>query len=318
MHKEKLSAKITHMLRECIGKLLSAVLLLLIVSLIVYCIVSILPGERSHIIFGDSVGEESYALINSDVPSYVQWLGRVLRLDFGVSSFASQSVSSLIAQRIPLSLTLAFFSLVFAFVFSFFITGMAVKRKKKSAVLIYETVSLVSLSLPSFVISLLLILLFSVKLGLLPSGGFVHFSQNPAAFFTSLILPSLSLGFMHSGLFMRLMKSSLEREMQLSYITLAKAKGLRESAVVIIHAGVNVLNEILTLGFQSFISLFTSGAAVEYIFSLPGIGALTVSAIGRRDINTVTALVLIGAALSIAASTAADIITFSRTRKALG
>ena len=179
MHKEKLSAKITHMLRECIGKLLSAVLLLLIVSLIVYCIVSILPGERSHIIFGDGVGEESYALINSDVPSYVQWLGRVLRLDFGVSSFASQSVASLIAQRIPLSLTLAFFSLVFAFVFSFFITGMAVIRKKKSAVLIYETVSLVSLSLPSFVISLLLILLFSVKLGLLPSGGFVHFSQNP-------------------------------------------------------------------------------------------------------------------------------------------
>ena len=114
------------------------------------------------------------------------------------------------------------------------------------------------------------------------------------------------------------MKSSLEREMQLSYITLAKAKGLRESAVVMIHAGVNVLNEVLTLGFQSFISLFTSGAAVEYIFSLPGIGALTVSAIGRRDINTVTALVLIGAALSIAASTAADIITFSRTRKALG
>ena len=264
------------------------------------------------------MGEESYALINSDVPSYTQWLGRVLRLDFGQSSFGSQSVASLIAQRIPLSLTLAFFSLVFAFLFSFFITGMAVIRKRKSAVLIYETVSLISLSLPSFVISLLLILLFSVKLGLLPSGGFVHFTQDPAGFFKSLILPSLSLGFMHSGLFMRLMKSSLEREMQLSYITLAKAKGLRESAVVIIHAGVNVLNEILTLGFQSFISLFTSGAAVEYIFSLPGIGALTVSAIGRRDINTVTALVLIGAALSIAASTAADIITFSRTRKALG
>ena len=215
-------------------------------------------------------------------------------------------------------MTLAFFSLAFAFLFSSFITGMAVIRKRKSAVLIYETVSLISLSLPSFVISLLLILLFSVKLGLLPSGGFVHFTQDPAGFFKSLILPSLSLGFMHSGLFMRLMKSSLEREMQLSYITLAKAKGLRESAVVIIHAGVNVLNEVLTLGFQSFISIFTSGAAVEYIFSLPGIGALTVSAIGRRDINTVTALVLIGAALSIAASTAADIITFSRTRKALG
>ncbi len=161
-----------------------------------------------------------------------------------------------------------------------------------------------SLSMPSFIFALILILVFSISLGLLPSGGYD--ANQP---FVYLVLPSISLAFLHCGLFMRMMKSSLEREMKCDYIKLARAKGLPQWKVIIIHAGKNILSDILPLIFQSFVTLFCASAAVEYIFSVPGLGALAVSAISRRDINTIVALVMLSAFVSVVSSFVADLIS---------
>ena len=134
----------------------------------------------------------------------------------------------------------------------------------------------------------------------------------------SLILPSVSLGFLHSGLIMRMLYSSMQHELGQAYIRQVRAKGVSERQVLLKHVLPNVMSQMTVLVMQSFVVLFTSSAAVEYIFSVPGLGALTVSAIGRRDFNTIVALVLLGTLASSISSGLGDLISDSRDRRVSG
>ena len=130
-----------------------------------------------------------------------------------------------------------------------------------------------------------------------------------------MILPVTACALLHCGLFIRMMVSSMERELGKPYSRQLFAKGLSRSAIVRVHSMKNVRGEVFTLLAQSFISLFCSTAAVENIFSIPGLGSLTVSAIARRDVNTLSALVTLGAFVSLIATTFADIVCSADDRR---
>ena len=202
------------------------ILTLLGVSLVVYVAITFLPGSRAQLIMGDGVAESSYQSLHTQETGYFEWLWRILHLDFGRSSFGGQDVASLVAGRIPASLQLALLSLIVALAISTCVVGLSLLHRNAFTTFLYEGLSLASLSLPSFIVALSMILVFSVSLGLLPSGGYVRFTQSPMDCIASLAMPAVCLGFIHSGLMMRMMHSSLERELRRSYVTLARAKGL--------------------------------------------------------------------------------------------
>ena len=297
------------------AKLASTLLTLIGVSFVVYAAITYLPGSRAQMLMGEAVGESAYQRMAAPHVGYLEWLWRTVHLDFGVSSFGSQDVSSLIAGRIGASLLLSLLSLALALVISYAVVRLALQHRNPFTSALYETLSLTSLSLPSFILSLALVLVFSVGLGLLPSGGYVRFHDNPVGCLASLAMPAISLGFAHSGLFMRMMHSSFERELSRPYVMLARAKGLSEGRVFALHAGVNILDEMTTLCAQSLVTIFSSSAAVEYIYSIPGLGALTVTAIARRDMPTLAALVMLASFSSIVLSTACDIAMDARHRR---
>lgn len=299
-------------------KAISILITLFLVSVIVYAVMSLIPGSRAQILFGDAVSESTYQQWKGENETYLSWLGSVLQLDFGLSNAGSMPVSSLIASRIPVSLVLALCSLFLAAAFSVAVVFPAVLRPGRLTRLVYNFFSLISLCLPSFLLALILILVFSVWTGLLPSGGYVSFFSDPLASMKSLILPSVSLGFLHSGLIMRMMYSSMQHELGQAYIRQVRAKGVSERQVLLKHVLPNVMSQMTVLVMQSFVVLFTSSAAVEYIFSVPGLGALTVSAIGRRDFNTIVALVLLGTLASSISSGLGDLISDSRDRRVSG
>lgn len=282
------------------------ILTLVGVSLVVYVAITFLPGSRAQLIMGDGVAESSYQSLHTQETGYFEWLWRILHLDFGHSSFGGQDVASLVAGRIPASLQLALLSIIVALAISTCVVGLSLLHRNAFTTFLYEGLSLASLSLPSFIVALSMILVFSVSLGLLPSGGYVRFTRSPIDCIASLAMPAVCLGFIHSGLLMRMMHSSLERELRRSYVTLARAKGLGEGRVIGIHAGVNILGEMTTLTAQSLVTIFSSSAALEYVFSIPGLGALAVTAIARRDMPTLAAIVMLAAFLSLVTSFICD------------
>ena len=295
------------MLMPAVKRIISVVLTLLAVSFIVFLAMRLIPGSRSQLILGDAVSQSSYSMIQEENLDYFQWLGRTLRLDFGKSAFGSQPVCSLILERTGASLILALLSLLFAFFIAWVLSCFFVICSNRITKAVYECLTLLIMSLPSFVLSLLLVIVFSVNLGWLPSGGYVSPCEDFALFLRSMILPVTACALLHCGLFIRMMVSSMERELAKPYSRQLFAKGLSRSAIVRVHSMKNVRSEVLTLLAQSFISLFCSTAAVENIFSIPGLGSLTVSAIARRDVNTLSALVMLGAFVSLIVTTFADI-----------
>ena len=303
------------MLKTLGARLLSLVLTLLIISVVVYAIMLVVPGDRAQLIMGDAVAQSSYSMLSDQRPSYLKWLASVVRLDFGQSAFASQSVAQLISSRIGVSLCLAILSLAMALLIAFAVVALALMWPNAFTQALYKTLSTLSLSLPSFVLSLVLVLVFPLGLGVLPSGGYVAAREDFGLWLTHMVLPVLSLGFMHSGLFMRLAFSSLRREEGKSYMRLVAAKGSGRGRALFIHGGGNILGELLTLASQSLVSLFTSSAAVESVFSIPGLGSLTVSAIARRDMATLMALVMLGAFFSALVGALADTAAALRDRR---
>lgn len=298
------------MLTLAIRKILSTLATLLLVSVAVYLVMGLVPGSRSQILMGDAVAQSSYEALDEG-EGYLDWLSSVLHLDFGQSLFGGQSVSSLIAERIPVSLVLSITSLLLAIGFSIGLVALKHLCDRRAVGLAYNSLSLLSLSLPSFVVALVLILLFSVCLGILPSGGWAW--GRPEC----LVLPSISLAFIHSGLFMRFLDSAVSRELKRGYALSAASRGLGKARILFAQVAPNLAGEFSTLCLQSLVSLMTSSAAVEYIFSIPGLGSLTVSAIARRDVNTIVAIVMLATALGAVLSVSCDLVSgFYRKRGA--
>ncbi|QSO54023.1 ABC transporter permease [Alicyclobacillus curvatus] len=285
------------MLSYLIRRVIALVPLLLGVSMLVFLIIHLIPGNPVAMLLGPNATSHAEVValtkelgLNQSLPEqYWKWLINVLQGNLGYSFTQNQAVTDLIAEMLPFTLTLSVCALVVAIVIGVSLGVVAAVRQGS----FIDTLALASanlgIAIPSFWLGLLLILVFGVALKWIP----IVSSPNGVG----LILPSITLGWGAAGLITRMVRSSLIEAMQEDYIRTARAKGLRRRRVLIKHGLRNALLPTLVVVGLQFGSLLAGSVVVEVIFSRPGIGRLLIQAILAKDYALVQGLVLVIASM---------------------
>ena len=275
---------------------------LLVISLIVFTGVRMIPGDPARVMGGTESDEAGLAEIRAKyglddpVPiQYLRWVRLALGGDLGESIRTRESVVRTVARKLPITIELAFLSLLVALAIAIPVGVLSAVRRNSFWDFLANGASLCGLSVPSFWLGIMLILLFSVRLGALPASGFVPLSEDPQANLKRMIMPAFVLGIALTAVLMRQTRNSMIEILSADYIRTARAKGLAGRAVVFRHAIRNGLIPVVTiLGLQ--MGALMSGAVVtEQIFVVPGFGRLIVEAVFTRDYPLVQGVVLITA-----------------------
>lgn len=299
-----------------IGKrLLVAIPTLLIVSIFVFSLQKLLPGDPVLAMAGEERDpqvieflREKYRLNDPVVYQYGYWIANVLRGDFGISLRTNQPVLELIGEKLPVTIQLAVMSMIFAFIIGVPMGILAAVKKNTVIDYIANIVALSGLSIPNFWLGIMLILLVSVRLGWLPASGFESIFVDPLRSIETMIMPSFVLGTALAATLMRHTRSAMLAVMKADYIRTARAKGLSERAVILSHTFRNALLPIVTLSALLFGELLAGAVLTEQIFTIPGFGKLIVDAVFNRDYAVVQGVVLCTAVGFILMNLVADVL----------
>ena len=295
------------MSRYIARRLLYIVPVMLTVSIIVFAILHIAPGDPATMLAGEDARPEDVAAIRAkyglDQPLHIQygvWLGNVLRGDLGRSIVTRRPVLAEIQSRLPSTLELAVASLLLAIA-----VGVAVgviSATRQYSLLDHSTMilALLGVSVPVFWLGLMLILIFAVQLGWFPTGGGGTLQQ--------LVLPAVTLGSASTAVVARMTRSSMLEVIRQDYIRTARSKGLTEAAVVIRHALKNALIPVVTVIGLQFGYLLGGAVVTETVFSRPGLGRLLVASILSRDFPVVQGTLMLLAAVFVLVNLAVDIL----------
>ncbi|WP_268797309.1 ABC transporter permease [Pseudomonas huanghezhanensis] len=287
------------MLMFIFRRLLSAIPTLILVSLFVFTLQKLLPGDPVLAMAGEerdpAVMEylrDKYRL-NDPVPlQYIHWVGNVLQGDFGTSLRTEQPVTTLLASKLPVTIELAVLALIIALLIGI-PTGVISAVRKGTAVDYGANIfALSGISIPHFWLGILLIMIFAVKLQWLPASGFVPLSEDVGQNLKTLILPAFVLGAGLSGVLMRHTRSAMLEVLRADYVRTARAKGLFPRTVILKHALRNALMPIVTLTTLLFGELLGGAVLTEQVFSIPGFGKMIVDAVFNRDYAVVQGVVL--------------------------
>jgi peptide/nickel transport system permease protein len=278
----------------------ASLLVLFVSSIVVFAGVRALPGSPALALAGEDHSPKAIAAVtkkyglDKPVPvQYLTWLGHVARGDFGTSAKTGLSVGSTILDRLPVTLELAFLSLLVAIVIGLSLGVVAAVRRGSLADYLGSTAALVGLSVPHFWLGLMLILIFAIGLGVLPASGFVAFVADPIDNLRHMLLPAIVLGTGFAAVIFRQTRAAMLESLSTDYVRTARAKGLGQREVVGSHALRNSLLTVVTIiGLQ--LGLLISGAVVtEQVFVLPGFGKLTLDAVFTRDYPVIEGVVLL-------------------------
>lgn len=280
-------------------RLAAAALTLLFATALVFSAMLLVPGDPARTILGMDASPQAVESLRQQlgldrppVERYLHWLAGVVRGDLGTSIRYRQPVTQLIASRLGVTLPLVFASLAVAGLLALVLGTVAATRADSPWDLAVRLLALVGAVLPSFWVGLMLIVVFSVKLGLLPSGGFSGWGDLSRAA-RELVLPVLTLSLARTALLTRMVRASLLEALAQPYTRTARAKGLSEARVVLRHGLKNALIPVVTVLGLEFAQLLTAGVVVESVFSLPGLGQLALTAIEARDYPLVQGIVLV-------------------------
>ncbi len=287
---------------------------LVIVAMISFLLIHLVPGDPAIAMLGGDATPEQLSALRRDMGldqplfyQFVAWFSRVLRGNLGQSYYLGRPVAQAIAERLPATFSLAVLALAFAVAIGV-PSGIAAAVNHNSMLdQLVMGVALLGVSLPGFWVGLSLILMFSVKLGLLPTGGYIPFSENPVGCLVHMIMPAVSLGFLQAGLIARMARSSMLEVIGQDYVRTAKAKGLMPRSVVMKHALRNAAVPIVTVVGNSFSVLLGGAAVVETVFTYPGLGRLVVLAVQRRDYPLVQGAILFLAATCVLVNLLVDL-----------
>ncbi|PZW44777.1 peptide/nickel transport system permease protein [Humitalea rosea] len=298
-------------------RLALAVPTVLILSVLVFLLQRLLPGDPALAMGGDEIDlqglEEIRHKYGLDLPihlQYFRWLGSALVGDLGISLRNSMGVTELLLGKLVITLQLAFASMIIAVVVGIPLGVLAASRHGTWLDTATSAVSLTSISIPHFWLGILLVLAFSVNLQWFPSSGYVPFWEDPRRSAMGFVLPSIVLGTGIAGVLMRHTRSAMLQSLGADYVRTARAKGLSERRVVLRHALRNALVPVVTLGAIEFGHLLAGAVLTEQIFSIPGFGKLLVDGVLYRDYAVVQGLVLVSAVLFILVSLTADVLYF--------
>jgi peptide/nickel transport system permease protein len=270
-----------------------------VVSVVVFSLIHLTPGDPVRIMLREEADPATVATLRHqlglDRPlplQYLTWLGRAVQGELGRSIRTNQPVMDAIRQRAPVTLSLAMAALLVALAIGLPAGILAALRRNSVVDVVATLVAIAGVSLPSFWLAILLILVFSVALGWLPPLGWVSPGRDLVAWAQSLVLPAVTLGVAIAAVVMRMTRASLLEVLELDYVRTARAKGLAEHWVVLGHALQNALIPVVTVvGLQAG-ALLGGAVITETIFALPGVGRLLVDAIFQRDFPIVQGVVL--------------------------
>ena len=271
-------------------RLLSAVPVLFIVSLISFGLMRLIPGDPAASIAGPSATPAQIEQLRRDLgldePLLMQLLHYyqgLLQGDFGKSLLLGKGVLAATMERLPVTIGLSLYALVLTLLLGVASGIIAALRQNTWVDQVAMMIAMLGISIPNFFLGLLMIIFFAVQLGWLPSGGYVPFSQDPIGWLRSTTMPAISLALLQAGLLARITRSGMLEVLRQDYVRTARAKGLPERQVILKHALANALIPIVTV-VGIIISLLLSGAVVtEALFSLPGMGQLLTQAVLSRD-----------------------------------
>lgn len=280
-------------------RLLGMVPVLLLVSVLVFSLLHLTPGDPAQSILGEEATPEAIAALRAklglDQPlpvQYVRWLGSTLRGDLGRSIRSNQPVSEAIVEKLPVTIELALLAMLVSLTIAI-PAGIISAMRRNSAVDALSTFfALLGVSLPNFFLAILLILVFSLTLGWLPPFGYQPLTEGIGGNLLRMILPAVTLGTALAAIVTRMMRSSLLEVLDQDYIRTARAKGLREGRMVRAHALKNALMPVVTIVGLQIGGLLGGAIITESIFVLPGIGRLLVDSIFQRDFPLVQGVVL--------------------------
>ena len=287
------------MKKKIINRIISFLLTLLLVSLFVFAAVDLAKGDSSLVVLSDEAGVEEVERYRRDSGLYDIFLLRYLRFLKAFFSFSwgrtvgGEKVVDVILSRLPLTLSLTFFSIFLSLLISLpllFFSLSKVGGRRQSILTVLSSALMV---IPTFISSLVLILIFSLWLKLFPVSGYVRLKEGIFPYLRSLFLPSLSLSFLHSAVMMKIMREALEESLKMNYTRTALAKGMKERKLVVLSAFRPSLPVLFSLVSDSLSVGFGGAAVVENIFALPGMGSLLVKGALERDGNLVSISVLI-------------------------
>jgi peptide/nickel transport system permease protein len=298
-----------------IRRLAGAFVVLVLVSLMSFALIWLVPGDPASAFLDASATPDQVAKLRGALgldlslpQQMLGWYGRILSGDLGQSILLNRSVTAALIERLPVTLSLAALALAFAVFFGVaagIIAAVNHNRWPDQAVM---TTALLGLSVPDFWLGLVMVLVFAVSLGWLPSGGFTPFMQSPTEWLRGMILPALTLGLVQVGFIARMARASMLDTLSQDYVRTADAKGLAKLYVVMRHALPNAMIPILTvIGIVSG-ALLGGAVIVEQVFSIPGVGRLIVGAIASRDFPVLQGGLLFLAVVYLAINLVVDIL----------
>jgi peptide/nickel transport system permease protein len=296
-------------------RILIAIPTLFLVSIFVFSLQKLLPGDPILVMAGEDRDpaviaflREKYRL-NDPIPmQYLYWAGDVLRGDLGISLRTNEPVLKLIGSKLPVTIQLAVMSMFLAFAIG--IPAGIISAVKKGTWIdwLANVVALSGLSIPNFWLGIMLILLVSVNLGWLPASGYESPWVDPVRSLTTMIMPAFVLGTGLAAAMMRHTRSAMLGVLQSDYVRTARAKGLRSRVVVLKHAFRNAVLPVVTLSALLFGELLAGAVLTEQIFTIPGFGKLIVDAVFNRDYAVVQGVVLCTAVGFIFMNLMADVL----------
>jgi len=295
------------LLAYCLKRTLLAALVALTVSIISFALLH-LSGDLAQALAGSSATaadiaqvRQAYGLDRPIIVQYADWIARALRGDFGESFFLKVPVGELIADRLPVTLTLGVCALAFALALSLPLGVAAAVRPNSWLDRLALGLSVLGQALPSFWFALILIILFGLKLRWLPVSG--------SSTWQHFVLPAIALGYYAAPAFMRLTRAGMIEVLASDYIRTARAKGLRTGSVLFKHALRNAVIPVVAVAAVQFGFMLGGSIVIESVFSLHGVGYLGWEAISRADFPVVQAIVLILACIYVVLTLLADMLS---------
>ena len=296
-------------------RLLAFLVTLLLVSLLVFVVVRVLPGDPALLIMGTEASPEAAAALRAEMGldrplavQYLEWLRGAVRGDLGRSIQYDVPVGGLVASRLRVTLPLTLLAAGFMTAVALPLGMFAATRRHRWGDYLAMVVSQLGIAVPSFWAGLLLILLFAVRLGWVEAGGFAGWEAGPWPAIRSLLLPALALGLIQAAILTRTTRSAVLEVLHAEYVRTARAKGLGEGAVTWKHVFRNALITIVTIMGLQLGGLLAGSIVLEQVFYLPGLGRLALGAISARDLPVVQGVVVFVAATIVTVNFAVDLL----------
>lgn len=305
------------MLKLAARKIATLSLSLLGSSLVIFTVCQALPGDVARVILGDGASDAALAQVRAEygldqpwLVRYVRWLSELIDGSFGISYFTHDTVSSLIAPRLAVTLPLACGGIILALIIAIPIGIIAARYRRSNIGFATTFSSQLGMAVPAFWAALLLILLFSINLKWLPANGYVAFSENPIAWLSHLALPIVSLALVQSAVLVRYIRLAMIDVFNQDYYRTARSVGWRPWPAIWRHGLRNIALNLGTVIGMQFAAVLVGAIVLESVFALPGLGSLLLDAVARHDLMVLQGTVMFLAATILVINTLIDLSYF--------